>query len=82
MDIISGFAEFHSSYMPHIQEFSARFGIPPEILIIELCKVDRINFDPSVMEGIAKRIKSKKDALFLGEYGFDKYIGGEQETSI
>lgn len=82
LDIIAGFAEFHSSYMPHIQEFSARFGIPPEILIIELCKVDKLNFDPVVVEKIARDIKSRDTSLFLGEYGFDKYIGGEQERSI
>jgi len=79
LDTVSGYAEFHSSYMPHIQQCAAKYGIDPIILIIEICKIDKVNLDVAVLEKVAQRIK-EKGSVYLGKYGFNRYVGGEQET--
>jgi 4-hydroxy 2-oxovalerate aldolase/long-chain acyl-CoA synthetase len=78
LDIVAGYADFHSSYMHHIRKYSAKYHINPAILIIEMCKVDKVHVDEEVLDKIAQRIKSKED-IYLGEYGFNRYVGGEQD---
>lgn len=78
LDIISGYAEFHSSYMPHIHKCSAKYEVDPLMLIIEICKVDKVNLDIEALENIAKNIR-KVNNIYLGKYGFNRYIGGEQD---
>ncbi len=78
LDVVSGFAEFHSSYMPHIQKCSAKHSIDPAELIIEICKVDKVDMDLDTLEKVAKRIK-KRGKVYLGKYGFNRYVGGEQD---
>jgi 4-hydroxy 2-oxovalerate aldolase len=60
LDTISGYADFHSSYMPYIRKYSAKYNIDPSVLIIELCKVDKIHLDERVLEEIAKKIAQKQ----------------------
>ncbi len=79
LDIVAGFADFHSSYMHHIQKFSAKYRVSPELLIIELCKVDKVDVKPDVLEAIAQRLEKNPD-LYLGEYNFGSYIGKEQDA--
>ncbi|MBU1165623.1 4-hydroxy-2-oxovalerate aldolase [Candidatus Micrarchaeota archaeon] len=78
LDIISGYADFHSSYMHKIHKYSSAYNIDPALLIIELCKIDKVNADDKLLEEIAKRIK-KEESICLTKYGFDRYFGGEQD---
>ncbi|MFH1077802.1 MAG: 4-hydroxy-2-oxovalerate aldolase [Patescibacteria group bacterium] len=78
LDITSGFAEFHSSYMPHIQACAAKFNVNPILLIIEMCKIDKVNLDVAKLEDIAKRMQGGEE-IYFGKFGFDRYVGGEQE---
>lgn len=78
LDIVGGYAEFHSSYMHYIQKYAAKYKINPAILIIELCKVDKVNVDEEKLEKIAQKIKQDDD-IYLGKYDFNRYIGNEQE---
>lgn len=78
LDIISGYAEFHSSYIKHIQKYSTKYEVDPLMLIIEICKVDKVNLDIKVLEKIAKSIR-RVNNIYLGKYGFNRYIGGEQD---
>jgi 4-hydroxy 2-oxovalerate aldolase/long-chain acyl-CoA synthetase len=78
LDIISGYAEFHSSYMHHIQKYSAKYNVDPAILIIEMCKIDKVNVDEKMLDRVARQIE-KRAEVYTGEYGFDRYIGGEQD---
>ncbi|MEK6979796.1 MAG: 4-hydroxy-2-oxovalerate aldolase [Candidatus Micrarchaeota archaeon] len=78
LDIVSGYADFHSSYMHKIEKYSVKYSINPCILIIELCKVDRVNASDEVLEKIAQRIK-KDEEFYLAKYDFGKYVGGEQD---
>jgi 4-hydroxy 2-oxovalerate aldolase/long-chain acyl-CoA synthetase len=58
---ICGYADFHSSYMPYIRKYSDKYNIDPAVLIIELCKVDKVHLDERVLEEIAKKIAEKQD---------------------
>lgn len=78
LDIIAGYADFHSSYMHHIQKYSAKYNVNPAILIIEMCKRDKVNCDEKVLDEVALSIHKKED-VYLGKYGFNKYVGGEQD---
>ncbi len=78
LDVISGYADFHSSYMPLIQKYSAKYKINPLLLIIEMCKVDKVHVDEKILEGIAQNIKEKEEVYLTG-FGFNKYVGGEQD---
>lgn len=78
LDTVSGYADFHSSYMHHIQKYSAKYKINPAILIIEMCKIDKVNMDEKVLDEVSKKIVQHKD-IYLGKYGFNRYVGGEQD---
>lgn len=78
LDIIAGYADFHSSYMPQIQKCAAKYSVDPALLITEITKVDKVNLDVAVLEDIARRLK-KDGQIYSGKYGFSRYVGGEQE---
>ena len=79
LDVICGFAEFHSSYMPQIQKYSAKYGVDPLLLILEITKIDKVNLDVEQLESIAKKLPKSAD-VSLGKYGFNRYVGGEQDA--
>jgi len=78
LDVISGYAGFHSSYMKHIAEASVKYQIDPRILIVEICKVNQVDLDLKVLDSIAKGIKVQGE-VSLSRYAFNRYVGGEQE---
>ena len=79
LDIISGYAEFHSSYMHYIHKYSAKYNVDPLLLIIEICKIDKVAIDEEVLAVLAQGLKKTKE-IYTGKYGFEKYIGGEQDV--
>lgn len=79
LDVVCGYADFHSSYMPHIQKCAAKYSVDPAELIIEISKIDKVNLDFPVLEKVAKRIK-KSSNIYLGKYAFNRYAGGEQDA--
>lgn len=78
LDVVSGFADFHSSYMHYIQKYSSKYKINPLRLIIEWTKIDKVDIDEKKLEEVARKIKDK-EGVYLGKYDFSKYIGREQE---
>lgn len=79
IDMVSGFAQFHSSYMGVINEFSGRYGVDPRELIIEVCKVDMVNAPREMVDKIAQRLsKVSKKNMFTAQFRFDRYFGNEQ----
>lgn len=78
VDIIAGFAEFHSSYMPHVQNISSKYQINPLILMIEMSKVDKVDVTLKKLEEVAQNIEKNKD-IYLGFYELNAYVGGEQD---
>lgn len=78
LDIVAGYADFHSSYMHHIMRYSSKHRIDPEILIIEMAKIDKVNLNEKVLDKIAHKIKRNED-IYIAKYGFNRYVGREQE---
>jgi 4-hydroxy-2-oxovalerate aldolase len=78
LDTTSGFAQFHSSYMKTIQKFSSRYRVDPRQLIIELCKINKVEAPEELVEGLAKGLKSDSKEIPTARFNFDEYFGTEQ----
>ncbi len=78
IDMVSGFALFHSSYIPIIRKYSNKYCVDPRMLIIELCKVDQINADPALVDKIASKLKRRSKEVFLSKYHLERYFVNEQ----
>jgi isopropylmalate/homocitrate/citramalate synthase len=78
LDVISGYAQFHSSYMGLIRKFSSQYRVDPRRLIVALCERDKVNADPRLVEEVAKKILSEATELFPASLGFSDYFGDEQ----
>lgn len=77
LDTISGFADFHSSYMPKILEYASKFDIEPLKLIIEITKIDKIDVNDDILERAAKKINLQENKIST-RFDPSWYIGGEQ----
>jgi len=81
LDVVSGFSDFHSSYMHHIHKVSSKYLIDPALLIMEWCKIDKINMDETRLEEIAQKIKQDTEKeIYLGKHRFNNYFGREQDV--
>ena len=78
LDIYSGIAGFHSSYMMYIRKYAAKFSVDPYDLIVEYCKRDQINMNESLLCEIAQSLPRKN--YNISKYGFNRYIGDEQNN--
>lgn len=79
LDIVAGYAQFHSSYMVLIREFSSKFGVDPRKLIIALCERDRVNAPRSLVEELARSLSAAGDDAFSARFHLDRYHGAEQD---
>ncbi len=79
LDIVAGYAQFHSSYMGLISEFSSKFGVDPRKLIIALCKRDRVNAPRALVEELARSLSTASDEAFSERFRLDRYHGAEQD---
>ncbi len=77
-DLISGYALFHSSYIPVIRRYSSKYSVDPKALIVELCKVDQINAPPELVEKLARKLKDKGRDKMLSKYHLERYFVNEQ----
>ena len=77
LDVIAGFANFHSSYMRSIQRAAARYSVNPLQLIIEQCKIDQVDLDEEKLEELAKKLANTAPVL-SENFNFSRYYGNEQ----
>jgi len=80
LDIILGFSEFHSSYVPLINKYAGKYSVDPLQLIVEMSKIDKVHVDETILDGVAQKMKKDAD-LYLGKYHFDRYVGNEQQRT-
>ncbi len=78
LDIVAGFTDFHSSYMPHIEKISKKFNVDPISLMIEITKIDKVDLNPKNLENIASKLPPI-DVSLEEEFDFNRYVGGEQD---
>jgi 4-hydroxy-2-oxovalerate aldolase len=78
LDMIAGYAQFHSSYMGVIREFSSKFEVDPRKLIIALCERERVHAPRALVEELARILQGDSDACFSARFRLDRYYGAEQ----
>jgi 4-hydroxy-2-oxovalerate aldolase len=79
LDLIAGFAQFHSSYMGVIREFSHKYRVDPRRLIMAVCERDKVNAPRKLVEECAENLATTADEVVAtGRFGFDRYFGNEQ----
>ena len=78
LDIVAGFADFHSSYMHKIMKYSTKYNVNPALLIIEMSKINKVDVDDKALEAIAKQIQ-KNEMAYTAKYRFNRYVGNEQD---
>nr|WP_321496419.1 hypothetical protein [uncultured Methanolobus sp.] len=78
LDIIAGYADFHSSFMHYVQRYSAKYNINPVSLIIEIGKVNKIQVNDKLMDEVCQKLTKNKN-IYLGKYEFNRYVGNEQD---
>lgn len=79
IDVVSGYAQFHSSYMGVIREFSSKYRIDPRRLIMAVCEHDKVEANRDLVERLAQRIQGEHHEVFTARFRFDRYHGAEQE---
>ncbi len=79
VDYIAGFADFHSSYIPHVQKVSSKYQINPLVLMIEMSKIDKVDVTLDKLEKVARYLEKNKN-LYIGSYELSSYVGGEQDN--
>jgi len=79
LDIISGYAEFHSSYMGYIQKYSTKYNVDPMLLIMKMCEVDKVKVEEDTLDKVAQQLKHEEE-IYTGKYPFNKYFGHEQDA--
>lgn len=81
IDVVSGLAQFHSSYMGVIREFASRYRIDPRRLILAVCAHDKVNAPRDLVEREARRLAEegrRADEPLTPRFQFNRYHGTEQ----
>jgi len=76
LDMVAGLAQFHSSYMPALLSAAKSHRVDPRLLIIELCRHDKINAPKALIDRIATILES--DHLLPSLLPWPNYYGEEQ----
>lgn len=57
LDVVSGYAGFHSNFLPKVLSAAEEFDVDPAPLIIELCEIDRCSVRDEDLRRIAMRLR-------------------------
>lgn len=68
LDLVAGYAGFHSSFLPKLLEAAERHRADPAQLMIDVCAVDRVQLRDDVLEEIASRLSGGAEPR-TGEHG-------------
>ena len=79
LDVVAGYAQFHSSYMHTIRYFSSKYCVDPRRLIIGVSELDKVNAPPELVERVAQQINTESDEVFTARFDLDEYSGDEQD---
>jgi 4-hydroxy 2-oxovalerate aldolase len=62
LDVISGYAGFHTNFLPKVLVAAQEYALDPARLIIELCEIDRLAVSDETLRRIASRMREALDA--------------------
>lgn len=57
LDVVSGYAGFHSNFLPRVLAAAEEYDVDPAPLMIELCEIDRCNVRDDDLRRIAGRLR-------------------------
>lgn len=78
IDIVSGYAQFHSSFMGVIREMATRHRADPRRLIIALCDKDKVNAPRDLVEELAVGLAGTAEDVSTARFNLARYHGAEQ----
>jgi 4-hydroxy-2-oxovalerate aldolase len=81
IDVISGYSQFHSSYMSVVREFSSKYRVDPRKLIVKLCEKNKVSAPRALVEEIAKSLAGKAEPVFTARFHLERFYGAEQNLS-
>lgn len=79
VDMVTGYAQFHTSYMGLIREFSGKYHVDPRRLIIALCERDKVNAPRALVEEVAHGLAEEGPEVFTARFRLERYHGSEQD---
>jgi 4-hydroxy-2-oxovalerate aldolase len=65
IDITSGYAQFHSSYLKTILKYSDAYDVDPRDLIVAVCAVDQTYAPEELVEDLARGLRQERAARVL-----------------
>jgi len=57
LDVVSGYAGFHSNFLPKVLGAAEEYAVDPARLIIDLCEIDRLNVRDEDLRRLATRLR-------------------------
>jgi 4-hydroxy-2-oxovalerate aldolase len=63
LDVVSGYAGFHSSFLPKVLVAAEEYAVDPALLIIELCEIDRCDVRDEDLRCVASRVRERAEPL-------------------
>ncbi|MBW2030913.1 MAG: 4-hydroxy-2-oxovalerate aldolase [Deltaproteobacteria bacterium] len=82
IDVVTGYAQFHSSYMSVIKKYASKYRIDPRRLIIGVCEHDKVNAPEWLVEDVARRLRSESERVYVAKYKLHEYFGNEQSNDL
>lgn len=59
LDVVSGYAGFHSNFLPKVLATAEEYAVDPALLIIELCEIDRCNVRDEDLRRVANHVRER-----------------------
>ncbi len=72
-EINVGMANFHDSFTDLLEHASAKYGVDPDIVMKEVCKINVINPSEELFDLVARRLKEGTPFEFIPAYSHKKY---------
>lgn len=60
LDVVSGYAGFHSNFLPKVLNAAEEYAVDPARLIIDLCEIDRFNVRDDDLHRVASRMREEE----------------------
>ncbi len=62
LDVVSGYAGFHTSFLPKVLAAADRYALDPAQLILQLCDIDRLSATDEAIQRAANRLRDAVNA--------------------
>lgn len=63
LDVVSGYAGFHSNFLPKVMAAAEEYEVDPARLIIGLCEIDRLSVGDDALRTVATRLRGAAGEL-------------------